>query len=293
MIRRLLHMTRTVIVSLATLAALVVAVGLVSVLPSGCTGMVNRFAFYPSRGADLDDGALPAGVRHVRFATEDGETIEAYVVAGTTRAARLVLYFHGNAGNIALRVPELREIAVHTGATILGCGYRGYGVSSGSPSEAGIYRDGEAALRYARETLGFAPADIVVFGRSLGSTVATHLAARGEPFAGVLLVTPLSTGRDFGRAHMGPISAMAGRSFNNVERAAAITEPALIIHGDADEVIPYANGRRLHDALAGPRRLVTIRGGHHNDLEFVQPRLYWEAFAAFVAAPEQAVAAQP
>jgi fermentation-respiration switch protein FrsA (DUF1100 family) len=287
MVRRLLHVTRTAILSLVSLAAFVAAIGIVAVLPSGCTGMVNRFAFYPARGEFLYDSSLPPNVRHLTFATSDGETIEGYLVAATTRPERLVVYFHGNAGNIAQRVPELREMAKRTGAAILGCGYRGYGTSTGSPSEAGIYRDGEAALSYARTTLGFAPAQIVVLGRSLGTTVATHLAAQGDDFAGVILVTPLSTGRDFGRAHMGPVSVMAGRSFDSLGRAPSIAEPVLVVHGDADEVIPFDNGQKLFAALAGPKHFVAISGGHHNDLEFVDPRTFWEAFARFVADPKK------
>ncbi|MBE2214445.1 MAG: alpha/beta hydrolase [Opitutaceae bacterium] len=292
MFRRLLLMTRSLIVSLACMTAIVAAVGIAAVLPSGCTTVVNRFAFYPARGEYLRDSSLPPGVRHISFATSDGETVEGYVVAATTRPDRLVLYFHGNAGNIAQRVPELREMSARTGAAVFGCGYRGYGTSTGAPSEAGVYLDGEAALHHAREVLGYAPAQIVVLGRSLGSTVATHLAAQGDDFAGVILVTPLSTGRDFGRAHMGPVSALAGRSFDSLGRAPKITEPVLVMHGDADEVIPYENGQKLYAALPGPKRHVTIAGGHHNDLEFVDPQTYWTAFSAFVAAPAQAVAAK-
>jgi len=283
MIRRLLLLTRTGIVSLVSLVALVAAVGVVAVLPGGCTSMVNHFAFHPARSAVPGAASLPAGLRHVTYPTTDGETIEGYLIAATTQPGRLVIYFHGNGGNITQRVPELREIASRTGAAVLGSGYRGYGASTGSPSEAGILRDGEAALRYARETLGFAPAQIVVLGRSLGSTVATHLAAQGDDFAGLILVTPLSTGRDFGRAHMGPISVMAGGSFDSLGRAPSIGEPVLVIHGDADEVIPYDHGLKLFAALPGPKRLVTIARGHHNDLEFIDPQTFWRAFADFVA----------
>lgn len=260
-------------------------------LPSGCTPMVNRFAFYPSRGPALGESALPPGVRPVTFPTADGETIEGYVVAATSRPDRLLLYFHGNGGNIAQRLPELRAMAGRTGAAVFGSGYRGYGASSGSPSEAGIYRDAEAALGYAREVLGFAPGQIVLVGRSLGTTVATHLASRGETFAGVILITPLSSGRDFGRAHMGPISLMAGRSFDSLGRAASIQEPVLIIHGDADEVVPFAHGQKLFAALPGPKAFVALRGARHNDLEFTDAADYWAAFARFVASPEAATAA--
>ncbi len=269
------------------------AVGIIAVLPSGCTSAINRFAFYPDRDFHVEDATLPADVRHITFATADGETVEGYLIDGTSHPERLVLSFHGNGGNLAQRLPELRHIAALTGATVLGSGYRGYGASTGRASEAGIYRDAEAALRYATGQLGYTSAQIVVVGRSLGSTVATHLAARGGDFAGVLLVTPLSTGRDFAGAHMRPVSFMAGGSFDSVGRAALITEPTLIIHGSADEVVPYANGAKLFAALPGPKRMVTIASGHHNDLEFVDPQAYWRAFADFVSSPSSVGSTAP
>ncbi len=267
-------------------------VALFAWLPSGCTPMVNHFAFYPETGRPLGAGQLAPGIEPVRFPTDDGETIEGYFIPPTRRPERLVLYFHGNAGNIAQRLPELREMAARTGAAVFGSGYRGYGASTGAPSEKGIYRDGEAALRHARETLRFTPAQIVVVGRSLGSTVATHLAASGEAFAGVILVTPLSTGRDFGRAHMGAISLMAGRSFDSLGRAASIRAPVLVIHGLDDTVIPYEHGKRLFEALPGPKRLVLMPGAGHNNLEFVDADTYWGAFTRFVDDPA-AEAARP
>jgi len=289
-VARIMALSRSLVRLVVGAVLLGGALTVVAFLPSGCTGVVNHFAFHPHRERAPDASSLPAGVRHVTYPTADGETVEGYLVAATTRPERLLLYFHGNAGHIGHRLPELREMASRTGAAVLGSGYRGYGASSGSPSEAGIYRDGEAALRHARESLGFTPAQIILIGRSLGTTVATHLAPRGDDFAGVILVTPLSTGRDFGREHLGAISLMAGRSFDNFGRAPAITEPTLVLHGDADEVIPHAHGRSFFEALAGPKRFVTIAGGRHNDLEFVDARTFWGALAAFAAAPASYVA---
>lgn len=262
-------------------------------LPGGCTPMVNHFAFFPDQGRDLDDSSLPPGARHVTFTTDDQETIEGYFVPATSQAERLVLYFHGNAGNIAQRFSEIRAIAEHTGAAVFGSGYRGYGQSTGTPSEAGIYSDGEAAVRYARETLGYAPASTVVIGRSLGSTVATHLASRGEDFAGIVLITPLSTGRDYGRTHLGFISVMAGRSFDSLGRAGGIHEPALVLHGLDDAVIPYEYGRKLFDALPGPKQLVTIAHAGHNNLEFIDPHTFWRELTAFVISPRAHASAGP
>ncbi|MEZ4334345.1 MAG: alpha/beta fold hydrolase [Myxococcota bacterium] len=267
-------------------AAILAASGLGILLSSGCGCVVDRIAFHPDRRPGPSVESLPVEVQPVRYATRDGETIEGCWVAATRRPDRLVLSFHGNAGNVSGRLPAIRRMAEVTGAAVLASGYRGYGESTGSPSEAGLRLDGEAALRYARAQLGFEPRQVVVVGRSLGTTVATHLATLAPDLAGIVLITPLSSGRDFGRAHFGSLGGtIVGSRFDNLGRAAAIRSPVLVIHGDADEVVPYANGLRLYAAIPGPKRLLTIAGGRHNDLELVDARAFWSTLAAFVADP--------
>lgn len=256
---------------------------------SGCASAINRAAFYPDRIATVRDEELPTATRRVTIPTADGEKLEGFFLPHEG-ATQLVIYFHGNGGNIAQRVPELAHIA-SLGANVLGVGYRGYGASTGRASESGIYRDGRAALDYAVRTLGFAPKQIVLFGRSLGTTVAIDLAAFAgvhREFAGVVLVTPLTSAADMAKAHgAGGIAFLAGGAFKSESKVAHITVPVLVIHGTSDEVIPFPQGQRIYEKLLAPKRRVVIEGGHHNDLEFRDPEKYWGAIEQFLAAPER------
>lgn len=253
---------------------------------AGCTALINKAAFYPDRSFALPAEKLPAGVRHELIPTTDGERIELFIVAGRD-SRRAVLYFHGNGGNIAQRVPELQQIAATTDATVIGVGYRGYGASTGRASEQGIYRDGEAALGYVKQSLGFPDEKIVLFGRSLGSTVAVHLGARHK-VAGIILVTPLSSGREFIKAHgLSALAFVGNGAFDNLARGPALTAPVLVVHGTDDEVVPFRHGQALYASIKAPKQFVTIDHGHHNDLEFVNPAMFWSAIADFMKAPSK------
>ena len=255
-------------------------------LRSCSTGLVETAYFYPDRAYSLDPAKLPQGVRHVFFETADGERIEAFHVTNPESTGRLVLAFHGNGGNVAMRVPELRRIS-EAGVDVLGVGYRGYGESSGSASEQGIYLDGQASLRFATEELGYDESRIVVWGRSLGSAVALATAADRD-VAGVVLVTPLSTGSAAAAAHASSLGGwLVGDCFDNLSRADHIRCPVLVIHGTDDEVIPIEHARELHESLDAPKRFVEIENGRHNDLERVDPAAYWSAVDSFVADPRR------
>lgn len=251
---------------------------------SGCTSVVNKFAFYPDRTYTIPPNQLPESVRHEFIATADGEKIELFIVAAQQPRTAL-LYFHGNGGNIAQRLPELQKLSTITGATVVGIGYRGYGASTGHANELGLYQDGETALRYTQTTLGFSADRIFLLGRSLGSTVATSVGAQHK-IGGIILVTPLLSGRELAKAHgMSAISFVAGGSFNNLVRATALTSRVLVVHGTDDEVIPYRHGQALFEAITSPKRFVTIEHGKHNDLEYVNPDTYWNEIAGFLKQP--------
>jgi fermentation-respiration switch protein FrsA (DUF1100 family) len=256
-----------------------------------CSSLVERHAFHPDRTYRVDAQRLPEGVRQLFLETDDGERLEAFHVLGTDARGRLALYFHGNGGNVAQRLPELRELAAQ-GVDVLGLGYRGYGASSGRPSEAGIRRDGRAALAFATRELGYDQRKIFVVGRSLGSVVAIEAAA-GRELAGVVLVTPLTCGREFVRARgLGLLSWLAAGTFDNLEGCERLKAPVLVLHGTADEVVPFPMGERLYALAPEPKRLVAIPGGRHDDLERASPRLYWGAIRDFVAAPAATAASR-
>ncbi len=246
----------------------------------GCAPLVNVMTFFPERTERRVHEPLPGSVSEVFVTTADGESLQCFLARGTTDS-NVVLYFHGNAGNIYQRVPELVRIA-QCGPSVLGVGFRGYGKSTGRPSERGICRDGAAALTYATAVLGYAETQVVVMGRSLGTVVAARTAA-GRDVGGLVLVTPLTTGRAYARAHgLGMIAFLAGSAFDNLGAARTVRCRTLIVHGSNDEVIPFWMGRELYESLGAPKEFVEIPGGFHNTLEYDSPELFWGTLERFL-----------
>ena len=246
----------------------------------GCESIVNRMAFFPTVTSSGVSEIIPEGVKEVYITTEDNELLQCFFVANKS-SKKIVIYFHGNAGNIYDRLPELIDLS-RTGANILGVGYRGYGKSSGKPSEKGIYKDGLASLKYVSEILGYPSDKTFICGRSIGTATAVHISVK-KKIAGIILITPMTSGRELAKYHgFGPFSVIAGNTFNNIEKCSDILSPVLIIHGDKDEVVPWAMGKKIYDTLKITKKIVTIERGYHNDLEFSNPQLYWNSIAEFI-----------
>ena len=253
---------------------------LVTLAMPGCRSMVNTMAFHPDKESCIPPDKLPQGVQELFIDTTDGFKIQSYFVP-EKNSKKLVIFFHGNAGNIGHRLPDLLKIKGF-GVNVLGAGYRGYGKSEGKPSEKGIYLDGESALAYAVDTLGFTMNDIYVFGRSIGTTVAIH-SAQQKNIAGLILVTPLTSAKEQAKAMgLGSIAFMAGTSFNNIGKIQDITCPVLILHGDADRVIPYWMSVEMHEKVQTEKELVTICGAGHNDIVADSNTQYWESISEFI-----------
>jgi fermentation-respiration switch protein FrsA (DUF1100 family) len=162
-------------------------------------------------------------------------------------------------------------------------GYRGYGASSGKPTEEGIYEDGRTVLEYVTASLKYRPGKVYIYGRSLGTAVAVHC-ARGRDFAGVILVTPFTSAEEFITEKLpGLLSSFGRKRFRSIDKVHGLRSPVLFIHGTHDEVIPYSLGVKLYNACPGRKEFVTVNGGGHNNLEFVDPELYWSSVKRFLA----------
>lgn len=245
-----------------------------------CTPIVNTLSFFPDRSGVVHPSDLPDEVTQQFIIGPDRVKIECFYLPCTV-SHKVLLYFHGNGGNIAQRLPELIALR-DRGVGVFGVGYRGYGASDGRPSEKGIYRDGETALRYVKDSLDFREEDIFLLGRSLGSAVAVN-SAIDRPLAGVILITPFSTGNDYARAHgWGWLTFLSGNCYDNIGKANRIKAPVLIIHGTADEIVPYRMGKKLYDTLQVEKTLVTIDGASHNSIEYTDPHRYWPSIEAFL-----------
>ena len=193
--------------------------------------------------------------------TTDGETIVAWYQPAAA-GKPLFLYFHGNGGTLAIRGSFLRRLAAD-GSGFLAIDYRGYGGSTGSPSERGLIRDAEAAYTEA-ETLGYRGARIVVIGESLGTGVAVALAA-SHPVCALVLDSAYSSAVSIAADQywMFPVKLLMRDTFDSLDRIGAVSAPKLFLHGAADPIIPLASGKALFAKANPPKAFITIPDGGH------------------------------
>jgi hypothetical protein len=188
--------------------------------------------------------------------------------------------------NTYKRTSHFGELFINTeaemGINVLAVSYRGFGKSTGHPSEKGIYKDGIAAYKYIKDILKFKENDIFICGRSIGTTAAINT-AMGKNIKGLLLISPLTNGKDYAKYHgLGFISFIAGNSFNNISKIDKTKCKVLIIHGTIDEVIPYSMGKQLFDKITGEKSFVTIAHGTHNELEMQDSLKFWSSIQQFL-----------
>lgn len=216
-----------------------------------------------------------------RLPTAAGDTVAA-LVRESEGAPLAVLFTHGNAEDVGLLAPFL-DVYRSLGVTVLGVDYPGYGLSTGEPTEEGAYAAADAALTHLG-TLGFPPGRVVLHGRSLGGAVAVDVAAR-HAVAGIILESTFTSAFRV----MVPLDGLPGDRFTSLAKLPRVQAPALLIHGTADEVVPFSHGERLYEALPpDARRSWWVEGAGHNDLLWVAGPAYWERVAAFLAFPRGA-----
>lgn len=250
----------------ATRIVLLIYLGFLALVYFGQSSLV----FQPD--ADRTNRASPAAIglpfMPLKLGTADGESLDGWFVPATREGEGLVIFFHGNAGNIGDRLDYLRMFHDMGLATLM-VDYRGYGLSSGSPSEQGTYLDAEAAWRHATHVRRFSPSRIVIFGESLGGAVAARLAATHPPGALVLASTFTSV-PDLGADvyPLLPSRLLARIRYDSLAQLANVACPVLVIHSKNDDVIPFAHGRRLFDAARPPKQFLEIAGGHNEGFVF-------------------------
>jgi len=217
------------------------------------------------------------GAQDVWLRTSDGVRLHAWWIA-PAGAPLATLFLHGNAGNISHRIDRIREITA-AGSALLLVDYRGYGRSEGRPTEKGLYADAEAAYQHLIAT-GWKPEQILVHGESLGSAVAVDLAAR-RPCGGVVLESPFTSARDVAARVLPVLGPLLIWSYNSKVKIRRVRAPLLIMHGERDEVVPFALGRALFEAAPEPKSFWAVPGAGHNDLMPAAGPAYRERLRAF------------
>ena len=215
-------------------------------------------------------------VEPVTIATSDGETLRGWWVpamplGGTDAAPALgtIIVFNGNAGNRGYRA-ELALRLRARGLNVLLFDYRGYGGSTGRPSEGGLAEDARAIRTYTLSRPGVDSSRVVYFGESLGAAVAIELAA-GAPPAALVLRSPFTSLGDVGQLHYPflPVKRLLRDRFPSLERMPRIACPVVVVAGSNDSIIPIAQSRAIFDAARGPKSWTVIEGADHNDAALV------------------------
>jgi hypothetical protein len=271
----------------------------------------SRLVFYPEIGREAVISPQTYGLKFesVDIRTADGETLNAWWVPAD-EARGTVLFFHGNAGNISHRLDYLLLFNRMRYSTLI-VDYRGYGKSTGSPSEEGTYRDAEAAWDYLRGARSVRPQNLVIAGESLGGAVASWLAARmslipspspggkreetGSPLPkgegsgvgigprAVVLLSTFTSATDLGAQIYWflPVRMISRLGYDNTENLKRIRAPVFIAHSRDDEIIPYSHGKKVFDGANEPKAFLEMRGGHNDGFIFTRPE--WGAqLAAFL-----------
>lgn len=243
--------------------ALALAAGVYAALV-GALYVYQRALQYPAPQsvASAAEAGLP-GFADLVLEAEDGARLRAYYRPPEPGRA-LVIYFHGNAGSISQRAPRAAALA-EGGRGVLITSYRGYSGSTGSPTEDGLIADARAAYRVARE---HAPADrIVLYGESLGTGVAVALASEVDVGA-VVLDAAFTSAADVARVRYPfvPVGLLMHDQFDSAARIGGVEEPVLLMHGTADPITPFAQGRALYEAAREPKRFVGFDGEGHTRL---------------------------
>ena len=257
---------------------LVVAVVLALGIPAAAWLAQDRMIFYPQPVAST--AHLPAHAEPIAVASTDGTTLRGWIARGTAVPAPTVVYFGGNAEEVSWTLADARWPREWTIAAL---NYRGYGGSEGKPSERELKADGLAIYDAIAATDGIDRRRIVMFGRSLGTGVATHVAA-ARPVAGVVLVSPYDSLAAIGSHHYPwlPVTLLLRHRFDAQADAARCRMPLLAIVGEDDTIIPVPRSRALYDAWAGPKSWYAIPRADHNALGATAE--FWQHVARFLEA---------
>ena len=220
--------------------------------------------YFPERVRTPPAAAGLTAAEEVLLDTADGEKVIAWHIAPRGDKP-VVVYFHGNGGSLRYRVWRFNELTAD-GTGLVALSYRGYGGSTGSPTEAGLIADGIAAYDFAAARYG--AERVVLWGESLGGGVAVAIAAE-RPVARVILESPFTSAADVGASAYPfvPVRLLMKDQFRSDLRIAAVTAPVLVMHGEQDNVVSFAQGERLYAMIRAPKRFVRLGQGGHNDLD--------------------------
>ncbi len=242
--------------------------------------MQSRFLYRPVRDIAFTPADLDLDFEEVAFQSDDDVALTGWFVPAP-KARSTVLFCHGNGGNIMHRL-DTQNLLQGMGLSCFVFDYRGYGQSEGKPTESGTYLDARAAYDWLTKTRGIPADQIVIFGRSLGGSIATHLAGR-VPTRGLVIESTFTSYPDIGAKFYPymPVRLFARYRYNTRNHLSRVRCPVLVMHSPDDELVPFEFGTQLFDTANEPKQFVKLIGGH-NDGFLVSGDLYKDAWSRWL-----------
>jgi uncharacterized protein len=273
---------RAAITLLLIAAVFIVALGFLA------QALKRSSMFYPDRYpvGYWNPESFPVRPRDIEFRASDGVALHGWLVEASTADAPLLIWFHGNGGNLTARADVAAEFALR-GISVFLFDYRGYGKSDGRPSENGLYRDSLAAFDVAVTQLQQDRSRIVLYGESLGGPYASYVAAERPGARCVVIENSFPSTASVARTIPGyaPFAFFVGGSLPTTKYLNRAGLPVLIMHGKRDLVIPYRLGFDLYESVDVPKRLFTSEKAGHAEIPYVERDRYYDAVIAFIREP--------
>jgi fermentation-respiration switch protein FrsA (DUF1100 family) len=247
---------------------------------SPTAGLERHGIYQPAKYPHGDWQPTAVLVQDAQFSAADGTRLHGWYVRHPQPVGHALL-LHGNPGNVTLLADTLRTLNRRHNLAVLALDYRGFGKSEGVPSEQGLYQDARAARRWLAETSGIAESDVILMGVSLGGAVATDLAA-SDGCRGLVLANTFTSLPEVAQHHQPwlPMSLVVSTRYDSLSKIKEYHGPLLLSHAEADEIVPYKQGLALYAAATGPKKLITVKGGKHNDPQPEEYRLALDQFLA-------------
>ncbi len=221
----------------------------------------RNLMYHPDENNYFND-KLSVNIEEVEISTKDGFALLGWYHEKDIRKNKTILFFHGNAGSLENRIHKLNHFK-DMSVNFLIVAWRGFSGNKGKPSEEGLYKDGSSAINWlVRE--GVKEENIVIYGESLGTGVATHL-SQNKNFAGIVLETPFTSMIDAAKTFYPyiPVSLLLKDKFDNKSKIKNIKVPILIMHGEADQIVPFFMGKKMYEKANEPKYSYFTKHDNH------------------------------
>ena len=212
----------------------------------------QRNLMYHPNENNYSNDELKVNVEKIKVITRDGIDLLGWYHEKNLKKFKTLLFFHGNAGSLENRIHKLNRFG-EMKINFLIIAWRGFSGNKGKPSEKGLYEDGQSAIQWLLEK-GLNEKDIIIYGESLGTGIATHL-SQNKDFAGVILETPFTSMVDAAKTFYPyiPVNLLLKDKFKNEDKVKNINSPILIMHGEVDQIVPFAMGKRIFEVANEPK----------------------------------------